>query len=297
MRVGSPNIVDFSGLITVNPGAVSYLLVRDAPDGGGNEFGGATITIGSMLRFYSAGYDADSNYVADVNVDWRHTGNLSGFSDTTTIDNLTLFPMRPGSGIIYTENGSAWTDDSTGTITVQSGTLRRIAIRTGPNNGGEELADSIFAAGDTIALYSAGYDVEDNYLGDQNVAWLVEGDTIGFFDVDSGSSNIFRFTTVNFALFRINSGQLSDNSGIIDVAAGAPDSVRAVSATFFSGEANAVVSDDPEIEILDAFNNPVPNVPVVWFTDTGGNLTPAISKHKFSWARFCHLAIKEFSRT
>ena len=61
------NIIDFpepvSPVITVNPGAVSYVKIRTIPNNGGKEFGDSTITAGTTIDFYAAGYDSDNNFV------------------------------------------------------------------------------------------------------------------------------------------------------------------------------------------------------------------------------------------
>ncbi len=195
----NPAIYDNTGSITVSSGAVASLIIRNAPGGSGQEVTTDTMIVGGNLSFYAAGYDGDNNYVAEQAVNWRSTGNLTGFGDTTDTSVLELNPVNPGSGTIFTENSSGWTNDVTGVILVQTGGLKRIVIRTGANNTGVELDTLTRTAGTSVSLYAAGYDLEDNFLGDQNVEWRAEGDSIGFFNTDSGFSNIFNFRKVNSA--------------------------------------------------------------------------------------------------
>jgi hypothetical protein len=269
-------INDQSGLITVNPGVVVSITIRNAPDGGGSLVGTDTIMVGNSLTFYAAGYDADNNYVSDSPVNWDSTGTLSGLiPPINNIDNVVLNPDTPGEGVVFTTNGSGWTNDSTGTIVVQSGVATRIAIRTQPNNGGVELDTLSRAAGDSITLFAAFYDYLGNYLGDQPVTWSVQGDSIGYFATSTATdSNTFYFTTVNTANFIITSGSLSDNSGLIRVAAGQADSLLVTSVQQQTGQANSLVLVDPEVAVLDPFGNRVPNTLVEWSTPTDGSLTP-----------------------
>ena len=232
--------------------------------------------VGNSRTFYAAGYDADNNYIADSAVNWDSTGTLSGLvSPINNIDRIVLNPDTPGEGLIFTTNGSGWTNDSTGTIVVQSGTATRIAIRTQPNNGGIELDTLTRAAGDSIALFAAGYDYLNNYLGDQPVIWSVQGDSVGYYGILAATdSNTFYFTTVNAANLRIQSGSLTDNSGLIQVTAGQPYSLIITSVQQQTGEASSLVLADPEVAVSDTFGNRVPNVLVEWSTPSDGFLVP-----------------------
>jgi hypothetical protein len=198
--------------------------------------------------------------------------------DTLGTSRSQLLPVQPGAGVIYTTNAYLWANDSTDTIVVQTGGAARIAIRTQPNNGGIELDTLTRAAGDSITLYAAFYDLQDNYLNDQPAIWSVQGDSIGYFSTAGAiDSNTFNFTVVKSANFRIQSGSLIDNSGLVKVTAGLPDSILIVSTNPQTGEASGFVLDDPEVKVIDAFNNPVPDTLVQWFTPTNGSLTPPAS--------------------
>jgi hypothetical protein len=270
-------IYDQTGLVTVDPGSVMTITIRKAPDGGGSVAGTDTIMVGNSLTFYAAGYDADGNYVADSAVNWDSTGTLSGLvPPINNSDQVILSPDTPGDGQIFTTNSSGWTNDSTGTIVVQSGTANRIAIRTQPNNGGVELDTLTRAAGDSVTLFAAFYDYLDNYLGDQPVTWGVQGDSIGYYATSASvDSNTFYFTTVNSANFRIQSGSLTDNSGLVQVTAGLPNALTITSVQQQTGEANNLVLVDPEVAVSDVFGNRVPNILVEWSTPSDGSLVPS----------------------
>jgi hypothetical protein len=194
---------------------------------------------------------------------------------------VTLTPTEPGSGTVETSNLNGWTDDATGTITVNAGNLARIEIRTASGGGGVVLNDSTALAGDSWTLYAAGYDLYGNYLSDVLVAWSVSGDPIGsFVNADSASSNTFDFTTVNTSRLRIDkivgSNTLTDYSGLLKVNAGDPATLAYVSASNFSGQAGSTLSDSLGIRVFDAFGNAAPNVTVTWeVTDPSGELNPS----------------------
>ncbi len=281
ISTSNPSILDYTGLITVGTGTVASLVIRDAPDGAGAEFAADTIVVGDNLHFYSAGYDVNSNYVSDVNVDWQKTGTISGFTDSTNTSNLNIFPIAPGNGFIYTTNSSGWNNDSTGTIVIQPGGLTKLIIRTGPGGGGIELDTLTRIAGDSVALYAAGYDLENNYLGDQRVLWSTDGDPIGFFaNSDSATFNRFYFRTVNSAIFRARHTVLGDISGLIRVRPANPDSIIIVGGGFVqTGSASSFVSDPPRIRVIDRFTNPVPNITVNWTTPSSSGQLDSGNKY------------------
>ncbi len=272
---------DQTGSITVTAGAVSYVLIRNEANGGGQEVGDVTMTAGQTLTLYAAGYDSHNNFAGNVNVDWSVTGTLSGLSaNNTNTYVVTLAPTTPGSGTVQTSNTNGWTDDATGTIDVQKAQLARIEIRTAAGGGGVALDDSTATAGDVWTLYAAGYDTYGNYLQDVPVLWSASGDSIGYFSSsDSAVSNTFNFTTVNSGKFQIsknNGGStLSDASGIIKTFPGVPVSMTYVSSSNFTGSAGSKISDSLAVKVLDAFNNVVPGVTVDWkVQDPTANLTP-----------------------
>ncbi|NOX87447.1 MAG: hypothetical protein GXO77_00340, partial [Calditrichaeota bacterium] len=275
-------ISDQTGSITVNAGAISYVIIRDEANGGGQEIGAVSMTAGETLTLYAAGYDGKDNFAGNAAVDWSTTGTLSGLSsDNTNTYVVTLSPLSPGSGTVQTSNANGWTDDETGTITVSQAGLARIEIRTAANGGGNVLDDSTANAGESWTLYAAGYDTYDNYLSDVAVKWSTTGDSIGYFaSADSASSNTFYFTRKNSGKFLIkkNNGgtTISDASGIIKVQPGAPASMQYVSSSSFTGSAGSKIADSLAIRVLDAFSNPVPGITVAWEAqDPTSSLTPS----------------------
>ncbi|TFG95645.1 MAG: hypothetical protein E4H13_13125, partial [Calditrichales bacterium] len=275
--LSNPLVYDITGLLTITAGAIDAIVVRNAPGGSGTVVDTDTIIVGGTLVFYSAGYDADNNYVSDMNVDWHQNGTLTGLVDSTDISRLVLSPVVPGIGYIFTSNASGWTNDSTGTIVIRSGQATQIVIRSAPNNGGIAIDTLNRAAGDSVRLYAAFYDYQNNYLGDQPVLWSVQGDSIGYFGITTPSdTNRFYFTKVNSAIFTAQSGLLTDNSGLVRVHAGAAYNVQLIAGTNQTGEANTFLLVDPEVRVVDAFDNAVPGIPVQWSTPTNGSLTPPI---------------------
>ncbi len=276
--VSNSAIDDNIGNITVSPGAITRIIIRDGPNDAGSEVGAVNMNVGDSYTFYANGYDSDGNFNSNVAVNWSTTGTLSGLSATTNASSTTLSPTSPGSGTVVTSNSSGYTDDATGTITVSSGSLSSMEIRTARSNGGVVLNDSILQAGSTLTLYAAGYDLYGNFIGDQAVTWTIEkvgGDSIGFFTTTTANdSNIFNARVVNSGRLKITSGSVNDYSGVIKVTPGAASSVSAITATTVSGQANSFIADSLGVQVKDAYGNVVPGVNVAWTTPTDGQLSP-----------------------
>ena len=271
-----PNISDKSGLITINSGATAYIKIRTEPGNKGIELGDSTITAGSNIDLFAAGYDSDNNYTSEVAVNWHVNNTLSGLGDSLNISNTTLTPLEPGSGQVYTSNSQGWTDDQTGTITVRSGSLASLKIQTQSGEGGAELGVYTGTAGDSLLLYAAGYDDNGNYLGLQNVVWSQVGDSIGFYKTapDSAQQNTFYFRLVNSAQFKIQKSSISDYSEIIDVDPGAAAIVYSNPSDTVTARVNDYVTDSLRVKITDAYGNVVPDVTVNWSTGNGGSVSP-----------------------
>ncbi len=117
----SGSISDATGTITVSPGALASLTIRDGPNNGGSIVNTVSLNTDQSITLYAAGYDAESNYIADQAANWSLTGTLEGSGATGT----TSFTFAPDtantSGTIRADAGGFF--DVTGTITVTGGTL------------------------------------------------------------------------------------------------------------------------------------------------------------------------------
>jgi hypothetical protein len=110
-------ITDETGVITVNPGDLHHIVIRDATRGGGNEVDTRTLSVGVSLSVWAAGYDAENNYIEDVSVTWSGTGVVIGRLTPTSGISTTFAAEETGTGTIEAGDGSGHAD-ATGTITV-----------------------------------------------------------------------------------------------------------------------------------------------------------------------------------
>ena len=161
--------------ITVTPGALASIVIRDATDGNGSEVGTHNMTTDDELTVYAAGYDADDNYISDVSVTWGTTGDL----DAVPAGPATSATFAPSSartsGTITADDGSAPTG-ATGVITVDPGVLASIVIRDATDGNGSEVGTHNMTTDDELTVYAAGYDADDNYISDISVTWSTAGD-------------------------------------------------------------------------------------------------------------------------
>jgi hypothetical protein len=198
-----------TGIITVNPGVLHHLIVRDATGGGGTEITTRTLTTDQSLTLYAAGYDADNNFRQDENANWTSTLGLSGSGTSITFN-----PTVPTSGTIRATVGSIY--DETGLITVTVGALHHLIVRDAPAGGGSEVTTRTLTTDQSLTVYAAGYDADNNYRQDENASWT---STLGI--SGSGTSITFNPTVPTSGTIRATVGSISDETGLITVTAGA----------------------------------------------------------------------------
>lgn len=212
---------DSTGLITVNIGALSYLLIRDSPGGLGNKVGNHTMTTDDALTIWAAGYDVDWNYIGDINCNWSTNGTLD-FQSANGVNQFTFYPSTAGtSGYIKAKNGVLL--GSTGLITVGTGALKYITIRDTPGGGGSEVGDVLMGINQILLVYSAGYDGDNNYIGNTPCNWTTTG-TLNLTTATSSSSFTFKPAAAGETgtIVATFNPTISDETGIITVVADLP---------------------------------------------------------------------------
>ena len=219
---------DSTGLIEVVAGGLAYVLIRDASDGVGNEVGGMTLRTDDTRTLYSAGYDADDNFVGNTVVTWSVTGSIGKVSPA--IGSSTQFnPTTIGTGRIWGTHASTWVSvDHTGDVVVSGGNLAAVVIYDapgGPTGGGAQVGDLSITTDDDVSFFAAGFDADGNYLGDQSVTWRVVGG-IGEVSPNIGSSTTFNPTDLGPGQVIADHASARDAStGVLQVAGGALDHI------------------------------------------------------------------------
>ncbi len=220
----SGSISNATGTISVSPGALASMIVRNLPNNGGSIVNTVSLNTDQSVTFYAAGYDAESNYIADQAANWALTGTLDG-SGAIGTTSYTFSPnVANTSGTIVASVGGI--NDSTGTITVTGGALNYLVIRDAAGGAGNPVGNLGITTDQSFIFYAAGYDAGGNFIGDQPVDWTLTGTLDG-----SGATGVTSFTFSPALAPRSGSiiattGSKSDATGTITVSSGALASIR-----------------------------------------------------------------------
>jgi large repetitive protein len=146
-----------SGTITVNAGPATKVAVETAANGSGTVVAAQSLASGSAITVYAISRDASGNFVANVSGTWSLgsivggvvTGDLSTTTGTSTVFTGHII----GSANINIVSG-ALTPTNSGTITVNAGAAKKLAMKTEPS--------ATATAGAAFATQPAVY-VEDTF--------------------------------------------------------------------------------------------------------------------------------------
>ena len=268
---------DLSGLITVQVGSPYQVVIRTAAGGAGSPAHNAiNMTTDESLTLYAAHYDVRNNFVNDLPVNWdtlRVSGD--GLVDGLPASNasqITFSPVQAGAGrILVSSTTPGILPDTTGVITVTNGTLDHIVIVDG---AGSAVTTDTLAAGDSLKLFAAGYDADNNFLHYVNVSWSLVGDSIGSFAASTGDSTVFRASTVGTAYLQADSAAFSDATSNIRVIPGTAAQLSKITETDGqSGVAGQQLPLPLRVRVKDVYGNEVEGDTVRWLPLTGGSVS------------------------
>jgi len=182
---------------------IDFIIIRDAPDGLGNEVLNRTYLLGDTDTFYAAGYNSSTGYVREVESEWYSydpwVGEIHPIDETSTWANFTAVGggwtwvmahcAEPGPG-----NQSC--SDMTGDLEVIS-PVNDIIIRTEPGNAGEWVGNRTYHVGDTDTYYAAGYNDTTGYIGDVPVFWSSSDSSVGSVSGNDTMRNYTTFTALS----------------------------------------------------------------------------------------------------
>lgn len=267
---------DVTGTITVNPGALSSIIIRDGAEGSGSEVASRTLTTDESLTLYAAGYDSEDNFISDISVTWDVTGSLDAVSAGPSTS-VTFSPSNaPTSGTITADDGSR--TDATETISVNPGALDDLIVRDAADGGGSAVSNPSLTTDETLTLFAAGYDAEDNYIADIISDWAITGG-IGVVSPSTGANTIFDAQTEGsggITATASSNSSISDGVGTVTVTAGDVASFGIASIS------NQTAGDafDITIEALDANGNRATGFSgSVTISDMTGTITPTSSNN------------------
>ncbi|MCG8606575.1 hypothetical protein MJD09_16530, partial [bacterium] len=266
---------DATGTITVNAGAIDHIIVRDAPDNGGNEVGAVTITADETVTLYAAAYDAQDIYLGDVNVTWSLESGTLAPTPSGSGSSFTFNPSAaPASGVIRATHATAG-DDDTGQVTVTVGVLSFVRVNSGVTGNTSEVTTNTLSTGSTFAVHASGYDGDGNYRSDESVTWAVTGG-IGNLSSSSGVSTTLTATTPGTGVIQADHiVAIDDATGTITVQAGSIDHILVRDAPDNGGVEVQTVSLNADERLVlyaasyDAQDNFLGDVSVTWSLESG----------------------------
>ncbi len=204
-----------TGTITVQSYDVDYIVIRDAPNGGGSIVLNKNYFVGISDIFYAASYNITFGYMGDVISNW--SSNNSAVGTVTTPGSSTTFDaVGEGLCIVTADYGGGITD-STGTLTVVG--VDYIMIRDAPNGGGWEVENMfLYTWENNTVFYAAAYNITLGYLGDISVSWTSSDPVVGSVSPSTGSSTNFYTQSAGtcFVTAEFNS-TITDKTGTIKI--------------------------------------------------------------------------------
>ena len=258
-------------MITIVPGDTVRLVVETQRDGLGVEVPSQVLTADDSLKAYAVLRDVRNNYIGVISSVWSVSGGIGQVIDPS--DSVVLRLTTVGSGRL-TAAGGGFTGN-TGVITVVAGNLASVKLRTDTLNGGIEAGDVTLSVGDSIKLYTAGYDADGNFKGNVAARYGTTGTLQASRLFITGDSTAVWFKPTTASVGRItdtsNVGDYTDSTGVITVTnTAAIARVRINSRANDAGvEVGAMVLSADEDTVMylggyDAYDNYIGDVVGVW---------------------------------
>jgi len=175
-----------TGLLTVIPPTVDYIVIRDEADDGGEIVGSRSYAVGDDDRFYCAGYNDTAGYLGDFTSSWESSDSSIGHvtpsgkwttftASTTDHGTLTVTAMYGGK------------TDSTGLLTVIPPTADYAVITDANEDSVEGL---VLGLDKSIVLFCMCYNNTAGLIGSVEVLWESSNSSVAMVG-GSGSSTTF----------------------------------------------------------------------------------------------------------
>ncbi|KAA3619794.1 MAG: hypothetical protein DWQ05_03475 [Calditrichaeota bacterium] len=177
-----------SGNYIVAVGVVQNIKILTGASGETAELGDQSVASGATLTVHAGGYDSKFNYAQDETVSWSVTGGIGTIGAGPSVSAI-FTGTTIGTGLIKADHSSVEVIDAySGTITVSLGSIDYVLLRTAINGGGEAFSTHTMTADESVTIYAAGYDAQNNYIGNESVTWSAAS---GSFSPSSGSTTVF----------------------------------------------------------------------------------------------------------
>lgn len=180
-------IINRTGILSV--GEVDEIIIRNAPDDGGDPVSDELLYIDEDIRLWAAGYNHSYGYLYDVNVIWISTDPDVG-TVTSPGTNTHFQPTGPGMCDVIANYEEKMIINSC-TITVWVHDVDYITIRDSPSGGGLPVGDMFYGVDGGDIFFATGYNYTDGYIGDVEVIWTSDDPDVGTVDPQIGTFTHF----------------------------------------------------------------------------------------------------------
>ena len=246
--------------VTISPNGLNH--VEIAP-------GQAVKTAGQSISYTLTAYDAYDN-TWDVTASGSFTAPLDAGGAWTA-------------NVYTTEIAGDWTitatyggQSATATLRVDAGALDHVVIQDTGGGQGNAIITRTMTSSETLYAWAAGYDTNDNYIGDISVNWTGTGVVAGLVSPASGISTTFTAGPAGTGTIIADDGNgHTDSTETITVRSDSPDTpAKFMIELPESGQAGqafpaTITAQDAEGNTLNSFNG-VLNLS----TTTGGDISP-----------------------
>jgi hypothetical protein len=244
---------------------LSYIIIRDAPDGGGNEVQNWIRSDDGYIRLYCAGYEINGNFIGNMAVSWIVSldyGNLIK-APAENSDSLVLEPWVSDGRIDYIRAYHRELNivDSTGVLYLVDKSLSYIQIRTAPDGGGSEVSDFNMTTEEETMFYATGYDSSNNFICNQIVNWTLTGSLDGYVVTDTAFTFSPNLAPTSGSIIA-TVDNLMDATGTITVIPGALCYIEVLDFPEYKDTVTVSVGDSMMLIIVgfDCNDNPIPDI-------------------------------------
>jgi predicted transcriptional regulator len=208
--------------VTVLEWALDYVLIRDAPSGGGIDLTDPanykTFSVGESTIFYGAMYNNTAGFIGDVSsiTTWESSDpNIVDASSPGEFSTITCSNQNHGTEVITMEE---WTGHTATTeVTVLEPTMDFINIMDAAEGAGDIVGDMEYNIAESDEFYAAAFNYTAGYIFDISVDWTSNNTDVGIVTTPGFQTNFSAegagacFVTADYG------GGISDTTGTLTV--------------------------------------------------------------------------------
>lgn len=170
--------------VTVLNATLDYILIRDAPLGGGKDLTDpanyTTFAVGEGSKFYGAMYNNTAGYIGEVSsiTTWESSNSSIVVVSSPGVHSIITCSNKNHGTIEITMQ--EWTGHTASTqVTVLEPTMDFIRILDAPGGSGVIVGDVEYNVGDEDQFYAAAFNYTADYIYDISVAWESNNTDVG----------------------------------------------------------------------------------------------------------------------